>query len=109
MSESGFSESCINKVKAKIENMKINYLILDRKNNYEVDEKVNNRNLNTYDEIFERAKVYITYKTRIDNIYGFMLKNIDKEDFKEILKNMEEIIYERGKIRSYNWICIKEV
>ena len=39
--------------------MKINYINVDRRNNYEVDEKSDNKNLNKYDEIFEKAKQYI--------------------------------------------------
>ena len=59
---------------------KINYLIVDRRNNYEVDERLDNKNLNNYTKYFEKAKKYISYKTRIDNINNFLLENIDKED-----------------------------
>ena len=31
--------------------MNINYLVVDPRNNYDVDEITNNKNLNTYDEI----------------------------------------------------------
>ena len=35
VSRCGFSDNCINKVMAKLEQNKINYLLLDRKNNYD--------------------------------------------------------------------------
>ena len=36
----------------------------------------------------------------IDNINDFMLKNIDKNDFKNIITKMEDVINERRKISS---------
>lgn len=33
----GFPKSSINRVMAKLEELKVNYLILDKKNNYDVD------------------------------------------------------------------------
>ena len=45
-----------NKIISKLEEKKINYLILDRRNNYEEDEKSNNKNLNTYSKIMIPAK-----------------------------------------------------
>ena len=47
--ECGFPEVAINKVKAKLEDKKINYAIFDRRNNYEEEETCNFKNLNTYD------------------------------------------------------------
>ena len=94
----GFPLVSLNKVIAKLEQKKINYLIVDRRNNYEVDEYSNNKNLNNYWEYFEKARKYVNYKIRIDNINKFMLDNIDKEDFKNIIIKMEEIINERRKV-----------
>ena len=96
----GFPLSSIHKVMAKLEERKINYLIVDRRNNYEVDEISDNKNLNNYIKYFEKAKRYINYKDRIDNINDFMLKNIDKNDFKNIIPKMEDVINERRKISS---------
>ena len=58
----GFPMSSINKIIAKLEENKINYLIVDRKNNYEVDEKSDNKNLSKYDIFFEKAKKFINLK-----------------------------------------------
>lgn len=96
----GFPESSINKVIAKLEDNKINYLILDRRNNYEVEEIYDNKNLNTYFKYFEKARKYINCKIRIDNINNFLIENIGKENFKDIICKMEEIINERRKVPS---------
>lgn len=96
----GFPMSSMNKIIAKLEESKINYLIVDRKNNYEVDEKSDNGNLNNYAKYFEKAKKYVNYKTRIDNIYDFLIEKIDEENFKNIIMQMEEFINEGRKISS---------
>ena len=96
----GFPMSSMNKIIAKLEESKINYLIVDRKNNYEVDEKSDNGNLNNYAKYFEKAKKYVNYKARIDNIYDFLIEKIDEENFKNIIMQMEEFINERRKIPS---------
>lgn len=94
----GFPQDSYNKVIAKLEEKKINYMILDRRNNYEIDEICDNKNLNTYTTYFEKARKYINLKIRIENINTFLLENIDKPDFKNIIYKMEEIINERRKI-----------
>ena len=52
----GFPQDSYNKVIAKLEEKKINYMILVRRNNYEIDEFCDNKNLNTYTTYFEKAK-----------------------------------------------------
>ena len=69
----GFPQSSYNRVIAKLEEKKINYLILDRRNKYEVEGIYDNKNLNTYSKYFEKAKKYINCKTRIENINTFLL------------------------------------
>ena len=94
----GFPVTSIKKVMARLEEKKINYLILDRRNNYEVEERVDNKNLNNYKAMYEKANKYINYKVRIDNIYNYLLKNIEKEEFKNIIGRMEAVAYERGEV-----------
>lgn len=96
----GFPISSVNKIIAKLEERKVNYLIADRKHNYEVDEISDNKNLNNYVKVLEKAKKYVNYKERIDNVNSFMLENIDKENFKEIIRKMEDIINEGRKVSS---------
>lgn len=39
-----------------LEKQKINYLLIDPSNQYHVDEKSDNKNLNTYNEKYEKAR-----------------------------------------------------
>lgn len=55
----GFPRNKLNNIMATLENKKINYLVLDRKNSYRVDEEYNNKNLNKYNEFLEKAIKYI--------------------------------------------------
>lgn len=55
----GFPKEKLNKVMATLENKKINYAVLDRRNNYRVDEKDDNKNLNKYNEYLEKAIKYV--------------------------------------------------
>ena len=96
----GFPINSFNRILAKLEERKINYLIVDRKNEYEINEKLDNKNLNTYKRYFEKAKEYVNFRLRIDKINEFMLQNIEKKDFKNIIIKMEEIVNEGRKISS---------
>ena len=61
-------------------------------NNYEDDEKMDNKNLNTYDEIFEKAHKYVVIRDRIDAIHQELLNKIDSPDIKEKIIKIEEIM-----------------
>jgi hypothetical protein len=98
MEACGFPLNSKSRVIAKLEDKKINYIILDRKNNYEVNEKYDNKNLNTYNKYLQKARIYINNKKRLDSIYKYMLENTEKKDFKYLINKMEEIINERRKI-----------
>ena len=50
---------------------------MDRRNNYDLDDIYDNKNINT-----------------------FLLDNMEKQDFKDIINKMEEIIDERRKVSS---------
>lgn len=89
VSRCSFSNNSINKIMAKLEQKKINYIMLDRKNNYNVDEKCDNKNLNTYYKVYEQAKNYINSKKRIDNIYNYLLHNINN---KKLINEIEKIL-----------------
>ena len=58
----------LNKIIAKLEENKINYIVIDRRNNYEVDEKIDNGNLNKYNFYLEKSKRYINQKNRNNHI-----------------------------------------
>ena len=95
----GFPEKSLKKIEATLENKKISYIILDRRNNYEEDEVVNFKNLNSYDKIFEKAKRYINIKNRIDFINMNLLQNINNENIKETLNKIEQILEENIKTK----------
>ena len=93
-----FPQQTFPKVTASLENKKINYIVVDRRNNYDIEEKSDNKNLNCYQSWFEKAKAYINMKQRIDKISETLIENINKEETKEKIKQVEEIIYEGRKI-----------
>lgn len=94
ISSCGFALQSLNKVIAKLEEKRINYIVVDRRNNYDIDLVFDFGNLNTYDEYYNKSKVFVNYKKRIDNIYNFLSANVQHENFREILQKMEEVINE---------------
>lgn len=98
ISSCAFPKKSYPKVIATLENKKMNYLILDRRNNYDIEEKSDHKNLNTYSKYFQKANTYVNVKFRMDRIYQYILENYEKENIKQKLKEMESIINETGKI-----------
>jgi len=90
----GFPSESISKVMAKLENKKINYLIVDRRNNYDVDEKIENGNLNEYEKNFEKAKEYIKSKKHVEKIYKYLLQNLNNRN---LINNIEKVIANEGR------------
>lgn len=88
----------LNKIMAKLEENKINYIIIDRRNNYEVDEKSDNGNLNKYNIYLEKSKKYINQKNKIEEIYNYLISNIENNNNNELIKEIERQINERRKI-----------
>ena len=64
-----------NKVISTLEEKKVNYIVLDKRNNYSVDEKSDNKNLNKYYETYVKAKEELVTKVRIEKIYKYLLDN----------------------------------
>ena len=88
----GFPTKSLSKVEATLENKKVNYILVDRRNNYDVDDFSDNKNLNTYDEQFEKANKYIKSKNRIDAIYLELMKNINAKDIKNKIYQIETVL-----------------
>ena len=84
----GFPTVSINKVLYILDNKKINYLVVDRSDNYNELNKNNFKSKNKYDEIHDISKQEIDIKFRIDEIYKYLLNNRNK------LKQIEELLYE---------------
>lgn len=88
----GFPKKSISKIEAILEEKKINYLVIDRRNNYEPEEISDNKNLNKYKKIFEKSYKYINSKKKIEEICTVLVKKINDENFDQIIKQMENII-----------------
>ena len=93
-----FPKNGLNKVMARLENKKINYIVLDRRNNYRVDEKSDNGNLNKYSEYIEKAIKYVKRKKQIDIIYKNLINDIEKDDIENTIILIKKVINERRKI-----------
>lgn len=93
-----FPSQSFSKVAAHLENKKINYIVVDKRNNYDIEEGVDNKNLNTYDKNFEKAKKYVNLRMRVNNISNYLLKHIYEDDVIDKIKEMEKIINETGKV-----------
>lgn len=94
VSTCGFPVESINKIMAKLENKKINYLLLDRRNNYEVDGRSDNKNLNTYIKTYEKAKEYMNAKNRVNKINDYLLHNLNN---KKLINQIEKVIEDEGR------------
>ena len=95
--EVGFPVDSISKIKARLEQEKINYVLLETKNDYEVNEKIDLGDLNKYGELYSRAISYMNYKLRLDNLYKILVDMIDEKNFRKILTKIEEVVYEEEK------------
>lgn len=94
----GFGLNAINKVKNGLENSKINYLLLDPRNNYDVDEKSDNRNLNTYNEQLKKYYLKIKQQNEIKHICERLNMFVGTNEFKNIVRKVEDLLDENGEI-----------
>lgn len=94
----GFPLSSIYKVRASIEEKSTNYMLIDPRNNYDIDTKEDFRNLNEYDKQFEKAYANTKCKNKIQNIADRLDMLVEKPNFKEIIRKVEDILDEAGEI-----------
>ena len=90
---SGFPISALNKVLTKLEENEISYIILNKSLNYEVIEEENFKK-NRYKEYYNKSHKYILNKNRIDNIYKYLINNINRKNINEKILKIEEILNE---------------
>lgn len=90
----GFPANSLNKVITKLEEQHINYIVLDKAHNYE-EESMNFKKENCYNDVYEKARKYTNINNRINQIYEYLLKNIENNEIKTKLQQMEDIIYEK--------------
>ena len=94
-----YKTNSLNKVTSILENKKINYLVVDRSHSYEEDDKVDFKD-NKYQEIYEKAKKYVTAKMRLENISRYILNNIENEQVVKIIEKSEDLVNETRKVYS---------
>ena len=70
----------------------------DPRNNYRIDEKSDNRNLNEYEEQAKKAYTIVKQKRKVEKIKNDLETYIGKENFRSIASKMEEILNENRKI-----------
>lgn len=90
----GFPLSSLNKVIVQLENQKIDYMVLDRKDNYEVLQKEEYKKENTYDTVYPLALMEINVKNRINELNEYLINNIHNKEVVEKIKKLEELLYE---------------
>ena len=90
----GFGSNAINRVKSKLEENKINYLLIDPRNNYYVEEESDNKNLNNYDEQLKKCYTLVKSKNQISKITERLEMLIGKDDFKNIIRKLEDVLDE---------------
>lgn len=88
----GFPDHSLKKVQSVLENRKINYLVLDSRTNYSIDEKQEFNNLNKYKEVYEKSKTYVNNQNRIERIYDYLMSEAYDDELKIKLAKIEEII-----------------
>lgn len=83
---------------ARLESKKINYMTIDPRNNYDIDYKIDYKNLNEYNDIVEKAQKYIRLKRRIERLSNALIQDIGKDEVLNKIKIIEEIVYENREI-----------
>ena len=91
---SGFPKNALSKNMARFEKEKLDYMVIDTRNNYDVDYKIEHKNLNTYEKVFEVAHKYVNIKRRIEKIADTLIKEKNLEKIRKI----EKIAYEGRKV-----------
>ncbi len=94
----GFPSKSLKRIEAKLEQKKINYLLLDSRDNYAVNEKIDFKNLNTYNKQYEISKIYVHNQLRIEKIYNFLTQNARQIELKFLLKEIEDKINANRKV-----------
>lgn len=94
----GFPISAEKRVLAKFEENKINYKILDPRNEYNVDNSIDYKNLNNYEKEFNKDFIIIKHKKIINRITEELTMLIDSPKFKDIIRKIEDILDETGEI-----------
>ena len=94
-----FPVNSISKVANILEKNKINYIVVDKRSNYEEEYKEINKQENNYDKIYEKAQKTVEITLRIQRIYNSLIKQREEKNIEEKIKEIEKIIRKNDKRR----------
>ena len=90
----GFPLSALNKVKVELEKEKVDYIVVDKRNEYEVICREEVKKENKYEEIFAIGKTKELIKRKAEKINKYIIENITNEWVVKKIKKLEEVLYE---------------
>lgn len=95
----GFPITSISKVENILEKNKINYICVDKRNNYDEEYRYINKQENKYDKFFDKAEKTTEISLKIQNINKILTDKKQDKNIMELLNQIEKVIYnERRKI-----------
>ena len=94
LDDCGFPKAALNKVLTELEGKKINYLLINKSLNYEVEDEMDFKSKNSYKEFYAKSHRYVAKKNKIDAIHQYLIDNINDENIREKINKVEEILYE---------------
>ena len=94
----GFPITAEKRVRTKLEESKINYKIIDPRNEYNVDVTEDYKNLNNYENEFKKDFTIMKQKKVITRITEELTLYIDKPNFKEIIRKIEDVLDEAREV-----------
>ena len=90
----GFPLSALNKVKVELEKENVDYIVVDKRNEYEVICKEEFKKENKYEEILAIGKTKELIKRKAEKINKYIIENITNEWVVKKIKKLEEVLYE---------------
>lgn len=90
----GFPLSALNKVKVRLEHEKIDYIVVDKRLDYEVLGKEQFEKENKYEETYAIAKNQYILKERIGKINKYLVDNLSNVEVVNKIKALEKLLYE---------------
>lgn len=94
----GFPLSALNKVKVRLEHEKIDYIVVDKRLDYEVLGKEQFEKENKYEETYAIAKNQYILKERIGKINKYLVDNLSNVEVVNKIKALEKLLYEEWAI-----------
>lgn len=92
----GFPIAAISKIEGILEKSKINYLLVDKGNDYNEEEKYINSQENNYDKMFTKSKTTININLRVHKISEYLMEHKDDSNIEQILREIEKLTIADG-------------